>query len=96
MLFSTEEHVSRPATWCAVNDVPIGWTADSRALYVYERGRTRVPVFRGDVTTGEREAWLMLRPPDAAGVLDIMPVCITPDGESYAYGFGDSSAICTS
>jgi dipeptidyl aminopeptidase/acylaminoacyl peptidase len=87
MLFSTEELASRPAPGCTVNDVPIGWTGDSGALYVYERGRTRVPVFRVDVTTGEREEWLMLRPPDAAGVLDIMPVCITPDGESYAYGF---------
>ncbi len=87
VLFSTEAFESRTAPGCTESDVAIGWTEDSRCLYVYTRGRTTVPVYRVDVTTGEREEWLTLEPPDPAGVLDIMPVTITADGEAYAYGY---------
>ena len=31
--------------------------------------------------------WQELKPNDPAGVMDIMPVYITPDGENYAYSF---------
>jgi hypothetical protein len=67
--------------------VPIQWTDDDRALYVYRRGRTLVPLDRIDVTSGDRTRWVDIRPPDPAGVLDIMPIHITPDGETYAYGY---------
>jgi hypothetical protein len=72
---------------CTEEDVPIQWTDDDRALYVYRRGRTNVPLDRIDVTSGERTRWVEIRPPDPAGVLDIMPIHITPDGSTYAYGY---------
>jgi hypothetical protein len=72
---------------CTAEDVPIQWAAGDRALFVYRRGRFNVPVDRIDLTTGERVNWLTVQPPDPAGVLDIMPMRITPDGETYAYGY---------
>jgi hypothetical protein len=44
-------------------------------------------IFRVDIATGERREWMTIRPDDPAGILDIMPVHITPDGKTYAYGY---------
>jgi len=78
---------ARPVPGCEVNDVPIGWTPDDKAIYVYRRGRVRVPIDRVDITTGERTPWHTITPSDPAGILDIMPILITPDGQTYAYGY---------
>jgi len=34
-----------------------------------------------------RSLWQTLQPSDPAGIMDIYPVKITPDGERYAYGY---------
>jgi len=86
-LFPIDGGAPRAIPGCTEEDVPIQWTADDRALYVYRRGRTLVPIDRIDVTSGERTHWVEIRPPDPAGVLDVMPIHITPDGETYAYGY---------
>jgi serine/threonine protein kinase len=83
---------SRPVPGCVAGDLPIGWTPDDRALYVYRRGRTSVLIERVDIATGERTPWHTIRPPDPAGINDIVPgyvmtVYITPDGQTYAYSF---------
>jgi len=83
---------ARPVPGCVAGDLPIGWTPDDRALYVYRRGRTSVSIERVDITTGERTPWHTIRPADPAGINDIMPgyvmpVYITPDGQTYAYSY---------
>jgi serine/threonine protein kinase/DNA-binding beta-propeller fold protein YncE len=78
---------AQPVNGCAAGDVPIGWTPDDRALYVYRRGRTSVAIERVDIATGERTPWHTIRPADPAGINDIMPVYITPDGQTYAYAY---------
>jgi hypothetical protein len=70
-----------PGVW------PIVWSDDGRFVFVYPRGRTALTVDRVNVETGERSAWLELRPADPAGILDIFPVWITGDGEHYAYSY---------
>jgi hypothetical protein len=72
---------------CTDEDVPIQWATGDKALFVYRRGRINVPIDRIDLTTGERVNWINISPPDPAGVLDIMPMRITPDGGTYAYGY---------
>jgi hypothetical protein len=83
---------TRPVPGCMAGDLPIGWTLDDRALYVYRRGRTSVLIECVDVTTGERTPWHTIRPADPAGINDIAPgyvmtVYITPDGQTYAYSY---------
>jgi len=68
-------------------EVPVGWTADSRSLYVYKRGEYPARVSRLDVATGKREPWKELTPPDPAGISTISPPCITPDGRAYVYSY---------
>ena len=68
-------------------EVPMGWTADSRSLYVYKRGEYPARVARLDVATGKREPWKDLTPPDPAGINSISPPCFTPDGKAYVYSY---------
>jgi len=78
---------ARGAPGCNPGDIPLDWTDDDQALFVSERGQCVLKIFRVDVTTGERKEWVTIRPEDPAGILDIMPVHITPDGGTYAYGY---------
>jgi len=74
--------------------VPIGWTPDDKALYVYRRGRTSVVIERVDITAGERTPWHTIRPADPAGINDIMPVHITRTGRPTRTAIGGSCRIC--
>src|SRR5262249_12757160 len=62
MLFPIADGEPREANGCLAGDVPIGWTPDDKALYVYRRGRTSVLIERVDITTGERTPWHTIRP----------------------------------
>ena len=68
-------------------DTPIGWTQDDRALYVQRSGRVAVRIDRVDVATGEASHFHTIAPCDPAGILDINPCYVTPDGQTYAYSF---------
>jgi len=87
LLVSVDGGDVRPAAGCGEGDVPIGWATDDRALYVHRRGRTEVLIERVDIESGERTPWHTIRPADPAGINDIMPICITADGQTYAYGY---------
>ena len=73
-------------------DVPSGWTADGRFLFVRVRGEVPQRVMKLDVATGRKELWKELMPPDPAGIWLISPVWITPDEKYYAYSFARSLA----
>jgi dipeptidyl aminopeptidase/acylaminoacyl peptidase len=66
---------------------PIGWTQDSKFLYIYRLGEVPAKVYRLDPATGQRTPWKELMPADPAGVATIGPILITPDGKTYVYGF---------
>jgi len=87
MLNSLDDGKNRLAPGCKAGDLPIEWTDDDSALFVYERTRGTLRIVRLDVTSGERREWTAIRPGDPAGILDVMPVHITPDGQTYAYGY---------
>jgi len=40
-----------------------------------------------DLSTGKRQLFKEIEPPDRAGVLGLGPVQITPDGKTYVFGF---------
>ncbi len=76
----------RPLPGGLADELPWGWTADGRSLYV---GKIAMParVELCDVVTGKRAIWKEIVPPDPAGVLAIGPILITPDGKSYVYSY---------
>jgi Tol biopolymer transport system component len=67
-------------------DRPLAFTPDGRALFVTpwsEKGP--VVVQRVDLSTRERTRWTEVRAEDKAGAGPMMPIVITPDGQSYAF-----------
>ncbi|HLN57933.1 MAG TPA: protein kinase [Thermoanaerobaculia bacterium] len=65
----------------------IGWTQDGGHLFFYRIGDVPGRVIRLDIESGTTEPWKELRPEDLAGVVRIHPVCVTPDGRSWAYTY---------
>jgi eukaryotic-like serine/threonine-protein kinase len=68
--------------------VPVGWTGEGQSIFVYNPGELPAKVDRLDLTTGQKQLWKTLMPADAAGITDMGPILITPDGKSYVYEYG--------
>jgi len=68
-------------------DVPVRWSVDGRSVYVVRGVGMPAHIDLVDVATGARRPWKDLRPADAAGVLQIGPIHISPDGGSYVYSY---------
>jgi serine/threonine protein kinase/Tol biopolymer transport system component len=66
---------------------PITWSADGRALYIYQPGELPARVYRLDVQSGQRTLWKELMPSDPAGVENIGPIYMTPDAKSCIFGY---------
>ena len=78
----------RPIPGLDVGDAPIGWTSDGHSLFVYRLGEVPAQVYKLDLTTGRKQPWKQLVPPDVSGVTDISAILITPDGNNYVYEYG--------
>jgi Tol biopolymer transport system component len=68
-------------------DFVSSWMSDGKGLYVWDLSRMPAPVLRLDIETGKRQLLRELSPPDPAGVGQIGPVLMTPDGRSIAYSY---------
>ena len=68
--------------------VPVGWSNDARSIFVYNPGELPVKIYRLDLASGQKQLWKTLMPADAAGITDMGPILITPDGKSYVYEYG--------
>jgi serine/threonine protein kinase/Tol biopolymer transport system component len=86
-LFPVPSGDPRPIKGMQPGEVPVAWTADGRALYIYKGGELPAKVYRLDLESGNRTLWKQLMPPDPAGVEFVGPVLPTPDGKSYVYGY---------
>jgi len=87
MLYPSEPGEPRAAPGLQVDEVPVRWTGDGRAIWVFRPNEVPAKVFRIDMTTGERSFWKELTPPDPAGVLTMGPIVMTSDGKSYVYSY---------
>jgi Tol biopolymer transport system component len=81
----------RPLAGYLDGDTLLQWTADGKSLFIREAGNLMLRIYRLDLSTGVREFWKELVPPDPTVVIDIGSdpgqVRITPDGRSYAYTY---------
>jgi serine/threonine protein kinase len=76
-----------PPTWIDFDEQPIRWSTDGQSIYTAPIGRTPATLHRVSVATGKRELIAELMPADPAGVVQVSPVSVTPDGEKAVYGF---------
>jgi dipeptidyl aminopeptidase/acylaminoacyl peptidase len=72
-------------------DFLVQWSADGKSIFVRGPEERPLTVYRIDLTTGKRERWKELAPPDMTGVFEYgagpKGVRITPDGQYHAYTF---------
>jgi Tol biopolymer transport system component/predicted Ser/Thr protein kinase len=68
-------------------EVPLRWSADGSAIFVYRPSGPPLRVDKLDVKTGRRTLWKEIRPPDPSGVEQVGPVQIAPDEASYVYSY---------
>ena len=66
-------------------DQALLWGSDG-ALYVYRFARVRTAIERIDLSTGARTVWQELKP-DPVGVMNIQPVMVSENLDSYAYSY---------
>jgi Tol biopolymer transport system component len=66
-------------------EVPIGWGADNKHLFVATAKAVPVRIYRTEVGTGRRQFVSKVAPSDLAGLWGFLTVHITPDGRSYVY-----------
>ena len=73
--------------------IPLSWTDRPDRLFARPRGEGRIcPVYRIDVSTGERQVWRELGPSDPTGSPRVGIITLSPDGRVYAYGYGRSDS----
>jgi len=68
-------------------DIPIRFSPDGRFLYVATFGRIPAIVTRIDLTAGTRTKWREVVPTDRAGLINVGPVLVTPDGNTLVYSY---------
>jgi len=73
-----------------LRDVPgqltaIGWSSDSRSLFVFSSKEFPIRIQRLDIATGVLTPWKEIVPTDVAGALGHNYMSINPDGDAYAY-----------
>ncbi|MGO9126308.1 MAG: protein kinase domain-containing protein [Terriglobales bacterium] len=86
VVYSVQSGEGKPVPGLNPAEVAFGWTGDSKSVYVY---RPAVPamVYRVELSTGHRQLWKELNPPDPAGINFIRTPHISADGKAYAYNY---------
>ncbi|MEA2162749.1 MAG: eukaryotic-like serine/threonine-protein kinase [Thermoanaerobaculia bacterium] len=87
MIFPIDGSDPQPLPGTEPGDKPVQWSADGGSIFVFKPGRVEVAIDRIDLATATRTRHHHLRPADPAGIMDIMPIMMTRDGESYAYSY---------
>ncbi len=86
-LYPTSGGEPRPIPGFEAGEVPLTFTTDGKALFITRPGDRPARIVRLDITTGQRSVWKELTPADDAGVQTVGPIRISPDGQTYVYGF---------
>ena len=79
---------ARPVPEVTDSELTIQWSADSRSLFFLRTSERPVRIWRVDVASGQRALWKEL-PVDSLTSGWRVRVRMTPDGQSYVYGFTD-------
>ena len=81
----------RPIAGTRPDDFLIQWAAGGNSLFVRGAEERALTLYRVNLSTGKRELWKELAPPETAGFLEYgsgpKGVRVTPDGRSYVYTY---------
>ena len=68
-------------------DVPTRFSLDGRSLFVATFGKIPAILFKVDLATGARSEWREAMPADPAGLINVGPILVTPDGATTVYSY---------
>ncbi len=77
----------RPIPGLHADEHIVGFSADSKSVFVHNFAGLPSIIVRVDLATGKRTEWKQLAPADAAGVDAVGGIGITPDEKSYVYAY---------
>ena len=77
----------RPIPGLEPGDVPVRWSVDERALFVFRKTGSSPSVYLVDRATGRNELWREIVPTDPAGIVNVWNVHVGPDDRSYYYSY---------
>jgi eukaryotic-like serine/threonine-protein kinase len=87
-LYPADGGAPRAIPGLAPGDHPVQFSEDGRYLFVYEPPPGPVAhIARLDLTTGKREPWWTLSPPDPAGISQVGTIVMTRSGKYYAVSY---------
>jgi len=86
-LYPIEGGEPRPVLGLTPDDRPAQWSTKEHCVLSYRPGELPVRLERVNLVTGARTLVHEIAPADKAGVLSLGPLLVTPDGETYVYGF---------
>jgi hypothetical protein len=84
---------SRPVTSLGAGDRLIGWSGDSRAVYVQRGSEVPVRVERVTLATGERTLALTIAPDGVGDPATVTVVDWVGDGRAYAYNYSTTPSV---
>lgn len=69
------------------NDVPVRFSSDGKSVYVSTFGRIPAELTKVDLATAARTSLGSIIPPDTAGLINVGPPLVTPDGKTVVYSY---------
>jgi Tol biopolymer transport system component len=71
-------------------DLPIGWDADGRSVYVFREGEMPAVVYRVYPADGRKERIAVLAPADLAGIRRLSSLQTTADARLFVYSYAQT------
>jgi Tol biopolymer transport system component len=69
------------------SDVPVRFSSDGKSLFVATFARIPALLHKVDLASGQRVLWREAMPPDPAGLINVGPIFVTPDGRTTVYSY---------
>ena len=70
-------------------EAPSAWTPDGKFLYIVRTLDTPITIDRFEIASGRRSLWKRVSLPPETRPVKYEGLVITPDGQSYAYTYGN-------
>src|SRR5262245_7180471 len=86
-LFPVDGSAALPVPSLGGDDVPVRLTPDGRSVFVGSFGKIPALLTKVDLGSGTRTPWMEAMPADPAGLTNVGPIFVTPDGGKSVYSY---------
>ncbi len=84
LIYPTAPGEPRPVPGLGSGYTPLQWCQGDR-LVLHQYDQPQPQLWKVDIKTGALTLWKEVAPPDLVGLLDITPIRVSPDCQSYTY-----------